>query len=430
MPFKELTMANDWTKVRYDLDISANFGAIYNSPWYTDAVYDKFSDAEFARRHALAREKMARDGLDALILPGSPNVWSFGAGVTWASGLIEERAMCQYVVLPREGEPMLVYSHPGCHIEAARKMVSIGDVRGSQHGHFGAVMADYLAELGLQTGRIGITAADRTGPEYMGVMAYRDLTEHLPQATFVFLPQLFHELTHIKGEEEIAAMAKAGELVIKSLEAVVAAAKPGAYEYQLEAAATYAIMNGGGRVHFLIIGSTSMHDPKMVFPNPRPSQRVLQEGDIILTEMVAAYKGYTAKIGHPITIGKPTDMVRRFYEEIVVPGYRAIEAKLVTGNTLEDVRQAGSLFRERGAQSRPILAHGLDLITALPFISIDQVRGEPFDMNIVPGMTYAIEITPINAEGTFGIFLSRSYVTTEDGHRCLTPYPPDEIIVA
>ena len=58
------------------------------------------------------------------------------------------------------------------------------------------------------------------------------------------------------------------------------------------------------------------------------------------------------------------------------------------------------------------------------------IRGEPFDMNIVPGMTFAIEITPINAEGTFGIFLSRSYVTTEDGHRCLTPYPLDEIIVA
>ena len=63
-------MDNDWNHVRRDLDKSDNFEAIFNSPWYTDAVYDKFSDAEFARRHALARKLMERDGFDALILTG------------------------------------------------------------------------------------------------------------------------------------------------------------------------------------------------------------------------------------------------------------------------------------------------------------------------------------------------------------------------
>ncbi len=43
-------MSSDWNKVRFDLDKSANFPAICNSPWYTDAVYEKFSDVEFARR--------------------------------------------------------------------------------------------------------------------------------------------------------------------------------------------------------------------------------------------------------------------------------------------------------------------------------------------------------------------------------------------
>ncbi|MEK6712564.1 MAG: hypothetical protein AABZ64_18505, partial [Nitrospinota bacterium] len=99
-----------------------------------DAVYEKFSDAEFARRHALARKLMERDGLDALILCGSPNIYSHRSGVTWGCGLIDARGMAQYTVLPRQGEPTLIYPHPGCHIEAARKMVSIRDVRGGQHG--------------------------------------------------------------------------------------------------------------------------------------------------------------------------------------------------------------------------------------------------------------------------------------------------------
>ncbi len=423
-------MANDWNEVRYNLDKSENFKEICNSPWYTDAVYNRFSDGEFARRHALARQLMARDGLDALILSGGSNTWSFGAGVTWASGFIEERAMLQYVVLPLRGEATLIYPHPGCHIEAARKSVSVCDVRGARGGHFGQVIADRLLELGLQEGRIGVTAADRTGPEYMGITCYRELVERLPKVRLVFLPTMLHELTHIKSDEEIEAMAKAGELVIRSLEALVCAARPGNREYQLEAAAVHAIMDGGGRPHFMIIGSTSMDDPRLIFPNPRPSARVLQKGDIILTEMVASYKGYTAKIGHPVTIGKPTPQVDEFFKKVVVPGFKDVEAALKPGNTLEDVRKAGAHFRNVGAQSRPIICHGLDLITALPYISVDEVKGEPFDMQVCPGMTYSIEITPVNAEGTFGIFFSRSYAMTEYGQRNLTPYQLDEIIVA
>ena len=200
-------MANDWTEVRYNLDASENFREITNSPWYSDAVYDKFSPGEYQRRHELARGKMARDGLDALILTGSPNIYSMGGGVTWASGLIDERGLGQYMILPRAGEPMLIYPHAGCHIEAARQMVGIDDVRGSQGGQFGRVLADRLKELGLEAGRIGVTAADRTGPEYIGLMTFRQLEENLPQATFVFLPGLLHEMTYLKSEEELDAMA-------------------------------------------------------------------------------------------------------------------------------------------------------------------------------------------------------------------------------
>jgi Xaa-Pro aminopeptidase len=423
-------MANDWNEVRYELDKSANFTEMYNSPWYSDAVYDKFSDAEFARRHALAREKMVRDGLDAIIFTGSYNVWSFGAGVSWVSGMLEDRAMVQYVILPLKGEPTVIYPHPGCHIEAMRKMVSVKDVRGSRGGHFGLVMADRFEELGLQEGRIGITAADRTGPEYMGLMTYRELEQRLPKAEFVFLPELLHELTYFKSDEEIEAMAKAGELVVKSLEALVEAAKPGHFEYQLEAAAWHAIMNGGGRPHFMIIGSTSMYDPKMVFPNPHPSQRVLKKGDIILTEMVASYKGYTAKIGHPVTIGPPTDEMEAFYKKVVLPGFKAVEAALMPGKSLEEARQALTHFRKAGAQSRPVSVHGLDLITAPPYVYTDQVKGASMGLEIKPNTTFAIEITPINSDGTYGMFMSRSYAITEDGRRDLTPYPMDEIIVA
>jgi Xaa-Pro aminopeptidase len=183
-------------------------------------------------------------------------------------------------------------------------------------------------------------------------------------------------------------------------------------------------------VHLMMIGSTSMRDPKGVYPNPIPSHRVLQEGDIILNEMVATYKGYSAKIGHPITLGQPTEHVETFFNDIALGGFRALEAQLKPGNTLEDVRLAARFFREVGAQSLPIIVHGLDLITALPFIYVDRVASTPGDEEILPGKAYAIEISPVDSEGLLAMFMARTYVMTETGKRDITPFPLDKILVA
>ena len=424
-------MDNDWSKVRRELDKSDHFEAICNSPWYSDAVYEKFSDAEFARRHQAARELMARDGLDALILTGGPDIYSHGSGVTWGSGLIDDRGMCQYMVLPLQGEPTLIYPHYGCHIEAARKQVSVRDVRSGQHGKYGKAVAERLIELRLEKGRIGITAADRTGPEHMGVNAYLDLKKLMPEASFEFCPNMLHELTYRKSAEEISAMARAGQLAIKALEAVKATARPGVREYELAGAVAQAVISGGGRYHLLMIGSTSMRDPKIIFPNPNPSARVLKDGDIVLSELAMSYMGYSAKIGHPISIGRPTEQYQRFFKDVVVAGFKEVRALLRPGSTLEDVRSTGAqAFRRRGAQSRPTIMHGLDLITSVPFVRADRVRAEPYETTMQPGMTYNIEITPVDSEGIYGIFYSRSFAITGDGCRDLTPYDVDEILVA
>ena len=89
------------------------------------------------------------------------------------------------------------------------------------------------------------------------------------------------------------------------MQAIADRARPGVTEYQLRAAAGAAILEGGGDIDFLIIGSTPMADPAQVFGNPRPSSRKLAEGDIILMELAAGYRGYSAQIGQPICLGEP-----------------------------------------------------------------------------------------------------------------------------
>jgi Xaa-Pro aminopeptidase len=421
---------NDWNDVRGELDVSANFADLVNSPWYGDAVYAKFSREEYERRHAAARALMDVEGVDALLLTGGQNIYSMGSGVVWGSGLVDDRAMCQYMVLPREGDATLVYPHPGCHIEAARQMVGIGDVRDGRHGHYAQVVADRLRELGLERGTVGVTIVDRTGNEFLGQHAYEVLREELPELSIRFLPDALHQLTLRKSAEELSAMAKAGQLALAGLEAVLNRAAPEVAEYQLAAAATHAILDGGGKPHLIMIGSTSMAAPSIVFPNPLPSGRRLMRGDVILGEISATYMGYSAKIGHPISIGPPSARYAGFYADVVLPGFEQIRAELRDGVGLEQVQAAGGHFRAAGAQSRPILMHGLDLITSDPFVMTDRIRAAEFERTLQTGMTVNIEITPIDATGVLGIFLSRSFAITDGDPVELTPYPLDEILVA
>src|SRR3984893_11473789 len=112
-----------------------------------------------------------------------------------------------------------------------------------------------------------------------------------------------HELLSIHSGEELDCIRKAGRLCEDAMNAMVARARPGVTEYQLRAAAGAAILEGGGDIDFLIIGSTPMANPAQVFGNPRPSARVLQQGDIINMELAAGYRGYIATCGPPVLLG-------------------------------------------------------------------------------------------------------------------------------
>jgi len=145
-----------FSEIKDRLDDWRVFNNMVDSPYYRDAVYEKFSAAEYERRYQALRSKMRERGLDCVIVPGGPNHWSFGGGMLWLSGHWEWHAMANYVVFPLEGEPTLIYSMGGTHIEATRRESAIKDVRQSRGGRFAEVMIERIKELGLERGKIGI----------------------------------------------------------------------------------------------------------------------------------------------------------------------------------------------------------------------------------------------------------------------------------
>ncbi|MBI3537051.1 MAG: aminopeptidase P family N-terminal domain-containing protein, partial [Chloroflexi bacterium] len=265
----------DFQEIRARLDSSA-FNSMHNSPYYADAVYPKFSSAEYARRYKKTREKIARAGLDCLIVGGAPSHWSFGGGVLWLTNHREWHSMAVYLVVPLEGEPTLIYSMGGTHAEATRRAVVINDVRESRGGNFMHVAAERIAELGLTNDKIGLTCVDPQYHDYMPVNQYRALRDKLPRAQLERVDDFFHEFLVIKSDAEQAYVKRAGDLCARAIQAMADAAQPGVTEYQIKAAAAFAILDGGGEIDFLILGSSPMQNPGIIFGNPRPSQRKLQ----------------------------------------------------------------------------------------------------------------------------------------------------------
>lgn len=431
-PGATVTPGIDFEEARTQLDSGRVFGAMKNTPYYHDAVYPKFTPGEYRRRFRVTREKMAEMGLDCLIVCGGPSHWGYGAGVRWLTGHREWHNIAVYLVVPLEGEPTFVYSMGGTHAEATRRAVApqVRDVRSSRFGRFGEVIVECIGELGLQGARIGITAVDPRYLDTMTINHYRTLREGLPAATFEFVGNFFHEFLLRKSPEEMAYVIRAGELVAAALKAIVETARPGVTEYELKAAAAYAILEGGGELDFLIIGSSPMAGPAIIFGNPRPSRRKLQAGDIILNELAAGFEGYTAQVGTPICVGEPTRQVREMWDEVVTPVFWAMAGQLKPGRTLREVWEASRMIRAKGYQSRPGHLHAIDLVSHPPGIGADGPHGEEMEWLLRSGMTLMLEPNPITLDGRLGLFLGHTYLITDDGHRRVTERVPVELLVA
>ncbi|MDH7796225.1 MULTISPECIES: Xaa-Pro peptidase family protein [unclassified Beijerinckia] len=421
----QATSTNAWQALRGRLDQSIPFANMRDTPYYRDAVYEQFSAKEYARRYEALRAKMREHRLDCMIVPGGPSHWSFGGGMAWLTGHWEWHALCCYILVPLHGEPTMIYSMGGTHAEAVRRLVEVAvtDVRHSRGGRYADVMVERLRELKLERGRIGLMEIDPRHGDYMPVNQYEVLRRGLPDAELIFTKDFLHELLVIHSEEELACVRKAGVLTQRAMEALVARAKPGVKEYELRAAAANAILEGGGDIDFLIIGSTPMANPAMIFGNPRPSSRVLQKGDIINMELAAAYRGYTAQIGSPVCIGEPTDMVRKFWEDITLPGYRKIVAEIAPGKPVINMWEASKFFREKGVQSRPIHCHGIDLVTDEPHVTTEYGSQHHTVELLKPGMIIMAEPNPITMDGLFGIFLGHTFILNEHGHEVVDTFP-------
>ncbi|HEV7235032.1 MAG TPA: M24 family metallopeptidase, partial [Ktedonobacteraceae bacterium] len=254
-------------------------------------MYPSFSEAEFSRRYTTVREAMRDAELSALLIYNTPSSYN---EVLYLSNFITTRE--SFLVFPSEGEPTL-FIQMFNHVPNARKVANIVDLRWGGPDSATAV-AENLRKRGLENSRIGLV-----GPILF--KHYDVLRRTLPHITLIdFTPQFLH-LRLIKSEEEIEFLRQGAAFSDLAIEALEQQARPGITENDLTAIVEGAYLRLGGKNHIHYMGTTPMSNPDLCVPAQLQSNRILQAGDVLITEISAHYHGYTGQILRPFAIGSP-----------------------------------------------------------------------------------------------------------------------------
>jgi Xaa-Pro dipeptidase len=373
-------------------------------------LYPRFSTSEYARRYAKVRDAMREHGLTALVLYGTVSAYH---EVLYLSNFATMREAM--LVFPIEGEPALFVQYFN-HVPNARLVASIADVRwGGPDITIAAV--ENLRERGLAGGRIGTV-----GP--ITFNQYNVMLDILPQAEWVdFIPQMM-QLRLVKSEEEIAFLRKGAGFSDLAIAALEREARPGIHEYELAAIVEGAYLGLGGKTHIHYMATTPMAHPTVCVPAQHQSNRIIEKGDVLITEISAHYAGYAGQILRPFAIGTPpTAEYQRLYD-VAVETYNRIASVLRDGATTDEVLDAVEYIHDAGLTICDDLLHGFGGGYLAPILRTRRTSARPPQpFTFRANMVVVIQPNVITEDERMGVQVGQLVRVTGNGVESLHDYP-------
>lgn len=373
--------------------------------------YPRFSAEEFARRYGAVRASMREADLAALLLFGtisSPYEVHYLSNfpVTWEALL----------VFPLEGEPTLLLELYN-HVPNARRVASIDDVRWGGPDLV-ASAARNIQERGLAAAKVGL----------VGKLPYQyeqTLRQQLPQAAFIDFTVPYRQLRLVKSEEEIAFLRIGAQLSDRAIEALEREARPGITEHQLASIVERAYLELGGKNNIHYMATTPMSNPRVCVPAQYHSNRTLEQGDVLITEISAQYmQGYPGQILRPFAIGaKPTNAYQQLYD-VAFEAFNRITSVIRDGTTVEEVLNAADYIHNAGFSIYDDLLHSYGGGYLPPILRTHQTSARPAEpFAFKENMTIVVQPNVISKDERMGVQVGELLQVTSTGVQSLHNYP-------
>lgn len=378
--------------------------------------FPTFSETEIAHRHARVRSALESAGLDCLLLYGAGR---FHADVQYLTNWPGGREA--YVVLPLEHEPVLL-AQLFNHVPMAQRLSLIRDTRWAGPDSI-ATTAEVLRDR-LRGGqrRVGIVGG-------LPFTQYEKLRALLPDVAFTDFGRQFRDLRQVRSDEEILFFRIAGEVTDRSIDRLAEQLRPGMRESELALLVETAYLEVGGYAGIHFMASAPMRNPErpIFVPHQYQSDRVLQAGDVLITEISGAFWGFSGQIHRTFFLGEPTPEWAKLHQ-VAVDAYEAIEAVLKDGATLEDVLDAAELIDRAGYTIFDDLLHGANQYP--PIMKTRSTNhSNPKEFTFRAGMVETIQPQVTTRDRTMGLQFGETVLIAERGTERLHRYPREMVVV-
>ncbi len=383
-----------------------------------DPLYLAFTPGEYARRFREVGERMDHAGVSTLLLYGSRS----GPDIHYLSNWLPTTEA--HLVYPRTGEATL-FVQLSNHLPNARRMAVVEDVRFGGSGPTGGPdslprVTENLQERGIEGGSVGIVGS-------LPYQQYLRLRQALPHIEWVDCSAQMREQRQVKSGEEIERLRRAAALSDASVAALAAQARPGIREHELAKIVEDAYLGEGGvnGIHFMI--TTSMRDPQGGVPQQYMSERVVQQGDVLVTEISASYWGYSGQILRTFAIGEgPTPEYRRLHDAAEEAFQRAAAA-IRDGSGGEGGLDAAEGGHERGFPPYDDFLHGAGQLPPI-LRSRGTSRGVPPNFRFRENMCLVIQPNVVTEDARMGVQFGEMFRVTRTGLEPLHSYPRELIV--
>lgn len=365
--------------------------------------FPRYPAQEMERRHRWAVDTMDELEIDLLVVggPTGPLETSVQYFSNWPS------QVQSYVILGRD-EPPILLVRLWNHVPDAKRISVIDDVR--YGGDTPAEQADRVANFASErvARRIGL----------IGVVPHADLTSIQranPGAALIDLNGSYQEWRLVKSPAEMVFVDIASKMNDAAIDALAAELRPGVNEYEVARIVedVYNSNQAWNLIHFSL--STPMEAPEVCVPHQYHPDRVLQAGDVFVTEISTTFWGYAGQILRTFTIAAdPTPLYERLHM-VAFDAYQAIVEVLRPGATIGEVLDAAQVITEAGFDIWDDLVHGFGGAYLPPIVRTRANRGatHPDDFAYPDGTLLVVQPNVIN--GQAGVQTGNSLQITAEG---------------
>jgi Xaa-Pro aminopeptidase len=352
-----------------------------------------------ARRGEAIETLLAQAECDHLVFCGANRA---GSAVQW---LTQWPVTAEAVGVRTPGMRDALFVQYVNHAPQAALVADKADVAWGGESSIRAVVA-VLAKRGARKNRVATL-----GP--LGAEQHAVLSEAFGQLKSVNRDYI--RLRQVKSAEELDWLRIGAHFSDLGMAALRDAIRPGASERELGNAVERAYVGEGGTTGIHYIGTTPMAASDLAVPRQFPTPRRLQQGDVVVAEITAAFWDHPGQVLRSFALGAPTPLYRDLHAAADA-AFDAIAAVLKAGATPAQVIEASGVIEDRGFTIIDDLLHGYGGGYLPPILGCRSRPAGPVpETPFRAGQTVVIQPNVVTPDRKAGVQAGEMVLVTETG---------------